>query len=31
MFKIESIPKDIQLRDILDQAPTEELEVIFSD
>ena len=31
MFNIESIPKDTQLRDILDQAPTEELEAIFSD
>lgn len=31
MFNIESIPKDTQLRDILDQAPTDELEAIFSD
>jgi len=31
MFNIESIPKDTQLRDILDRAPTEELEAIFSD
>lgn len=31
MFNIESIPKETQLRDILDQAPAEELEHIFSD
>jgi len=31
MFNIESIPKETQLRDILDQAPIEELEAIFSD
>jgi len=31
IFKIESIPKETQLRDILDQAPTDELEAIFSD
>jgi len=31
MFNIESIPKDTQLRDILDQAPIDELEAIFSD
>ena len=31
MFNIEAIPKDTQLRDILDQAPTEALEVVFSD
>ena len=31
MFNIESIPKETQLRDVLDQAPTEELEAIFSD
>lgn len=28
---MESIPKETQLRDVLDQAPTEELEAIFSD
>ncbi len=31
MFNIESIPQDTQLRDVLDQAPTDELEAIFSD
>lgn len=31
MFNIESIPKDTQLRDVLDQAPTGEIEMIFSD
>ena len=31
MFNIESIPKDTQLRDILDEAQTDELEAIFSD
>ncbi|MCF6246057.1 MAG: hypothetical protein L3J69_01720 [Desulfobacula sp.] len=31
MFSIESIPKDTQFRDVLDQAPLNKLEVIFSD
>lgn len=31
MFNIESIPKDTQLRDVLDQSPSEDLEIIFSD
>ncbi len=31
MFSIESIPKDTQFRDILDQAPIDKLELIFSD
>ena len=31
MFNIESIPKDTQLRDILDQAPMDKLALIFSD
>ncbi len=31
MFNIESIPKETQLWDGLDQAPTEELEALFSD
>jgi len=31
MFKIESIPKDSQLRDVLDQAPVDDLNRIFCD
>ncbi len=31
MFDIESIPKDSQLREILDQAPTESVEQLFPD
>jgi hypothetical protein len=31
MFNIESIPKDTQFRDILDQAPMDKLNLIFSD
>lgn len=31
MFNVESIPKDTQLRDILDHAPTDELESTFAD
>ena len=29
MFNIESIPKDTQLHDVLDQSPSEDLEIIF--
>jgi hypothetical protein len=31
MFHMDSIPKDTQLRDVLDQAPTDGLKAIFSD
>ncbi len=31
MFNIESIPKDTQLRDILDQCPTDKLDKIYAD
>jgi len=31
MFNVESIPKDTQLRDILDQCPTDKLEKVYAD
>jgi hypothetical protein len=31
MFNVESIPKDSQLRDVLDQCPTDNLDIIFAD
>jgi|SRR3989339_276568 len=31
MFHMDSIPKEAQLRDVLDQAPTDGLKAIFSD
>lgn len=31
MFNVESIPKDTQLRDVLDQYPTDKLDKVFSD
>ena len=31
MFNVESIPKDTQLRDVLDQCPTDKLDKIFAD
>jgi len=31
MFNFESIPKDTQLRDVLDQCPTDKLEKVYAD
>lgn len=31
MFNVESIPKDTQLRDVLDQCPTDPLDKVFAD